>query len=278
MLLGSDRNQPGKGTWRTDVMALVVIEPESRVTGVLALPRDLYVDIPGHEPGRINTVDYLGEYTKYPGGGSALLNRTLQDNFGFGFDRFIRVDFAGFVDVVDTLGGIDVDVDCPLEEYFADPAYPAGRLLQLDAGLHHLDGSTALMFVRQRHENGDTDRSRRQFKVLMGLRDKALTFDTLPLIPRLFSSYRATVQTDLSILEAFELGRWFYDWKTENIRGRIVDQTMASQWTTPKGAWVLLPDREKVLRAYDTLLAAPRLMDVSVRAGRCAKVEASSGG
>ncbi len=123
ILLGSDRNETGKGTWRTDVMALVALEPESHTAGVLAIPRDLYVNIPNHDPDRINTVDFLGHYTKYPGDGQALLNDTLHENFGFGFDRYIRIDFNGFAQIIDELGGIDVDVDCPLEERFADPGF-----------------------------------------------------------------------------------------------------------------------------------------------------------
>jgi LCP family protein required for cell wall assembly len=269
MLLGDDRDEPGKGTWRTDVMALVVIQPETKTSAVLAIPRDLYVNIPDHEPDRINTVDFLGHYTKYPGDGPALLNRTLQENFGFGFDRYVRIDFTGFVNVVDTLGGIDVDVDCPLEEVFADKAFPGGRLLKISAGLQHMDGATALMFVRQRHDNGDTDRSRRQFKVLMALREKALKMDTIPLIPKLWTSYRASVQTDLSLTEAIKFAGWLYDFDADNIRGRIIDQTMATPWTTPKGAWVLLPDRQKIADAYQTLLTGPRLLDAGHRTSRC---------
>jgi polyisoprenyl-teichoic acid--peptidoglycan teichoic acid transferase len=270
ILLGSDRNETGKGTWRTDVMALVALDPETQVAGVLAIPRDLWVNIPDHEPDRINTVDFLGHYTKYPGDGQALLNRTLRDNFGFGFDRFIRIDFNGFSQIVDELGGIDVDVDCPLEELFADPLLPQGRLLKVSSGPQHMDGPTALLYVRQRHDNGDTDRSRRQFKVLMALREKALKLDTLPLLPKLWTTYRANVQTDLSIPEILQLARWMVDYKTENLRGRVIDQTLADPWTTPKGAWVLLPRVDQIKAAFDSLLTAPSLSDAGHRA-RCPK-------
>jgi polyisoprenyl-teichoic acid--peptidoglycan teichoic acid transferase len=270
VLLGTDRNETGKGTWRTDVMALVALNPDTQVAGVLAIPRDLFVNIPDHEPDRINTVDFLGHYTKYPGDGQALLNRTLRENFGFGFDRFIRIDFNGFSQVIDELGGIDVDVDCPLEELFADPVLPQGRLLKVSAGLQHMDGPTALLYVRQRHDNGDTDRSRRQFKVLMALREKALKLDTLPLLPKLWTTYRANVQTDLSVPEILQLARWMVDFKTENLRGRIIDQTLADPWTKPKGAWVLLPRVDQIKAAYNDLLTAPSLSDASHRA-RCPK-------
>jgi LCP family protein required for cell wall assembly len=266
VLLGTDRNETGKGTWRTDVMALVALDPETQVAGVLAIPRDLWVNIPDHEPDRINTVDFLGHYTKYAGDGQALLNRTLHENFGFGFDRFIRIDFNGFSQVVDELGGIDVVVDCPLEERFSDPVLPEGRLLKVTPGLQHMDGPTALLYVRQRHDNGDSDRSRRQFKVLMALREKALKLDTLPLLPKLWTTYRANVQTDLSVPEILQLARWMVDFKTENLRGRIIDQTLADPWTTPKGAWVLLPRVDQIKSAYNDLLTAPSLADAGHRA------------
>jgi polyisoprenyl-teichoic acid--peptidoglycan teichoic acid transferase len=270
VLLGTDRNETGKGTWRTDVMALVALQPDSHTAGVLAIPRDLWVNIPDHEPDRINTVDFLGHYTQYPGDGQALLNQTLHQNFGFGFDRYIRIDFNGFAQVVDELGGIDVDVDCPLEERFADPAVPEGRLLKVSAGMQHMDGNTALLYVRQRHDNGDTDRSRRQFKVLMALREKSLKLDTLPLLPKLWTTYRANVQTDLSLPEMLQLARWMADFKSENLHGRIIDQTLADPWTTPKGAWVLLPHTDQIQAAFADLLVAPSIIEAGHRT-RCPK-------
>ena len=267
---------PGKGTWRTDVMALTVIDKDSGQVGVLAIPRDLYVAIPGHDPERINTVDFLGHYTKYPGGGPALLNRTLQENFGFGFDRYIRVDFAGFVDLIDILGGIEVDVDCAFEELFADPELPGGRLLKVSPGRQQMDGHTALLYVRIRHGTTDTDRSRRQLKVLMAIREKALQLNSILLIPQLWNNYRTTVQTDLSLAEALDLARLAYEFDPDNMHGQVIDQSMTTQGRTAKRAWILLPNRRKIHEAYDGLLAAPRLIEAGRRKGRCPKIPSES--
>ena len=205
--------------------------------GVLAIPR-ISMFIPEHEAEKINTVDFLGHYTKYEGGGPALLNETLLQNFGFGFDRFIRIDFTGFVDLINILGGIDVDVDCAFEERFADPELPGGRLLQLSPGVQHMDGYTALMYVRSRHTTNDTDRSRRQFKVLLAIREKALQLNTILLLPQLWNNYRTTIQTDLSLAEALDLARMAYDFDPSNIHGRIIDQTMATEGRSTKGSWI----------------------------------------
>ncbi len=133
-----------------------------------------------------------------------------------------------------------------------------------------MDGHTALLYVRQRHDNGDTDRSRRQFKVLMALRDKALKLDTLPLLPKLWTTYRANVQTDLSMTEILQLARWMADFQTTSLHGRIIDQTLADPWTTPKGAWVLLPHVDQIKAAYRDLLSAPNVIDAGHRT-RCPK-------
>ena len=267
---------PGKGTWRTDVMALTVIDKDSGQVGVLAIPRDLYVDIPDHDPERINTVDFLGHYTKYPGGGPALLNRTLQENFGFGFDRYIRVDFAGFVDLIDILGGIEVDVDCAFEELFADPELPGGRLLKVSPGRQQMDGHTALLYVRIRHGTTDTDRSRRQLKVLMAIREKALQLNSILLIPQLWNNYRTTVQTDLSLAETLDLARLAYEFDPDNMHGQVIDQSMTTQGRTAERAWILIPDRRKIREAYDRLLTAPRLIEAGRRKGRCPKIPSES--
>jgi len=250
-------------------MALTVIDRETREVGVLAMPRDLYVSIPGHPPERLNTVDFLGHYTKYPGGGPALLDRTLRQNFGFGFDRFIRVDFTGFVELIDIVGGIDVEVDCPFEERFADPEVPGGRLLKLEAGQQHLDGHTALMYVRSRLSTSDLDRSRRQFKVLMALREKLLQLDTLLLIPQLWNNYRVTVQTDLSLGEALDLARLAYEFDAKDIHGQVIDTSMTIPGRTAMKSWVLLPEPSKIKRAYDELFSAPSLIEAGRHRGKC---------
>ena len=256
-------------------MALTAIDRETHEVGVLAIPRDLYVSIPGHPPERLNTVDFLGHYTKYPGDGQALLNDTLRQNFGFGFDRFIRVDFAGFVELVDILGGIDVMVDCAFEELFADPDLPGGRLLKVSPGLQHMDGHTALLYVRIRHGTTDTDRSRRQFKVLMAILDKALQLNTILLLPQLWNNYHTTIQTDLSLIEALDLARVAYEFHPEDMHGRVIDQTMTTPGVTAEKAWIMLPDHRRVREAYATLLDAPNLMDAGRRVGRCPGVTAA---
>ena len=104
MLLGTDRRPPDDG-WRTDTMILVSVDPEERIVSMVSIPRDLYVAIPGHGKTRLNLADNIGEAEHYPGGGPALLRRMLEENLGLTFDRYVRIDFQGFVEMIDLLGG-----------------------------------------------------------------------------------------------------------------------------------------------------------------------------
>ncbi|MDY7039985.1 MAG: LCP family protein, partial [Chloroflexota bacterium] len=147
LLLGTDTRQ-GLTSWRTDTIILVAVNPTQKTAGLLSIPRDLWVYTPGHGHRRINTVDCLGERTGYPGGGPALLNETLRYNLGVPFHYFIRVDLQGFVRIVDTLGGLEVDVDqtIPYDSYTG---------LALTPGIYHMDGEMALKYVRTRMTTSD---------------------------------------------------------------------------------------------------------------------------
>ena len=120
LVMGIDQREHEQGPWRTDTMLILTIDPVTVSGGMLSIPRDLWVPIPGYEEGRINTAHYLGEFYDYPGGGSALAVKTVQYNFGVPIHYYVRVNFAAFEQLVDLIGGIDVYV----EEEIADPIYP----------------------------------------------------------------------------------------------------------------------------------------------------------
>ena len=132
-----------------------------------------------------------------------------------------------------------------------------------------MDGHTALLYVRLRHGTTDTDRSRRQFKVLMAIRDKALQLNTILLLPQLWNNYHTTIQTDLSLIEALDLARVAYEFQPGNMHGRVIDQTMATPGRTAQKAWILIPDHRRIREAYNNLMTAPSLMEAGQRVGRC---------
>lgn len=264
LLLGSDR-RPDDPVWRTDVMMVVFLDTANGRAAILSIPRDLYIDIPTRGWDRINISDFWGEYTKYQGGGPGLLSRVIADNFGIRIDKYARVDFQGFQQIVDTVGGIDVNVPCDIADDFIDPASPTGFThLQVDAGLQHMNGTTALMFVRQRHGNGDISRNQRQQRVLFALRSKLLSPNIVPKIPQLYGQFQNTVQTDLGPLDLPGLVQMGLKVKAENIRGMVLDENLASAWMTPDGKSVLVFNKDKVRAAVENLFNAPPVEDSKV--------------
>jgi len=100
--------------YRTDTMIVVSIDPVRKTVGMLSIPRDLWVDIPGYVPGRINTANDLGDRGGYPGGGPALAARTVTETLGVNIDRYLRVNFDVFEQIVNLVAPNGVEV-CPPE-------------------------------------------------------------------------------------------------------------------------------------------------------------------
>src|SRR5262249_8589688 len=119
LLLGIDRrtNEPS----RSDTMILVNIDPVAKTANMIAIPRDLRVIIPGYGSHKVNAASAFAEVDGLKGGGPGLVIQTIETNFGVHIDYFAEVDFAGFVKIVDTLGGVTIDVPYPIK----DDAYPA---------------------------------------------------------------------------------------------------------------------------------------------------------
>lgn len=256
-LLGTDESRQAK-IWRTDSILLVLVNEQSRRVGILAIPRDLWVFVPGHGHGRINTVDALGERTGHPGGGLGLLDQTLRHNLDIPVDHHVRIDFRGFEDLIDELGGVTIDVQAPIKDWFPDPLHPSGwTKLTLPAGRQHMDGRTALSYCRSRMTTSDFDRSRRQIQVLVALGAKVLTLETLVRAPKLWEAYRASVDTDLTMVEAVQLAYVIRGIGLENIRTRQVDRDATAAWVAPGGAQVLLPRIGAIQETVRELISAP---------------------
>lgn len=261
MLLGTDRRPPHEG-WRTDTMILVSIDPEDKIVSMVSIPRDLYVAVPGYGKTRLNLADNIGEAQYYPGGGPALLRATLEENLGMTFDHYIRIDFQGFVEVIDTLGGIDVDVQCPTELWVPNMKSPGEYLLlrTVPAGMQHMDGELALIYSRCRGHTPVFDRDRRQREVLVAIRDRVVELGIPGLLPRLFElldSMQRNVQTDLEPAEMLSLAQLITQILPQSINQRTLDLSVAPEWTTPEGAWVMLPDRQSIKELMVGRLAPP---------------------
>jgi len=261
LLLGIDKREGEHGPWRTDTMILGTIDPQSKTAGMLSIPRDLWVPIPGYGESRINSANFIGDRDKYPGGGPALAVKTVEYNFRVPVHYYVLVDFEGFEKIIDTIGGIDIYVERTLhDEQYPDPSPDDPnrvRTIHFDAGWHHMDGKAALEYARSRKSTSDFDRSHRQIQIVMAVREQALRLNLIPRLPELMVTLADTVQTDLQPGDIITLAQWGSEIEAENVRSVVIDQNMTVEHITSTGAWVLLPIREKIQPAVEELFTSP---------------------
>jgi len=258
LLLGVDK-RPDESISRTDTMILLSVDPATSKASMLSIPRDLWVTIPGYGENRVNMSYYFGEKDKYPGGGPALAMRTVQYNLGVPVHFYVRVDFDGFKRIIDTLGGIDVNVPQAIN----DPEYPDMNYgyepFYIEAGPQHMDGNTALKYARTRATRGaDFDRARRQQQVLLAIRERALAIDVIPKIPELWVTMAGTIQTDLQLIDILELAKLADRVSGDRIEAVVIDHTMTVDYRTETGARVLLPVRERIRPLIERLFGDSR--------------------
>ena len=265
MLLGSDRYSDASG-WRTDVIIVVSINPDGPSAAMLSIPRDLYVWVPEWKMSKINTVDSRGERVGYPDGGPGLLKQTLLYNLGIPVHYYARVDFDGFMRIVDTMGGLEVPVTCEITEWrlkspeLDQEVEENWELYTLDQRVHHLDGDLALWYSRSRLRSSDFDRSRRQQQILRAMISKALNTDIIPQIPQLWGDFADTIETDLGLGEILQLAAIAPKLDFNKIKGQFISGDAVRVWTTPNTkAYVLLPQYERISEIVADIFEPPAL-------------------
>lgn len=162
LLIGQDR-QPGQGRQRSDSMILCTINREKKTVTMTSFMRDLYVQIPGYSANRLNAA--------YAINGMTLLDKSLEVNFGIHVDGNVEVDFSGFQEIIDLIGGIDIE----LSEAEVRRLTNVGKYKGLTVGVNHLDGKLALSYSRLRMIDSDFERTNRQRKVLTAVINKCKT-------------------------------------------------------------------------------------------------------
>jgi polyisoprenyl-teichoic acid--peptidoglycan teichoic acid transferase len=240
--------------------------------GILSVPRDLWVDVPGWGQDRINAVYFLGGYTKYPGGGPALARRVAEETLGVPIAHVAMIKMDGLARLVDAIGGVTVTLDCPLYEQTPDPQNP-NLLLNwtLPAGNVLLDGTTAKKFVTYRYLQSDFGRARRQQQLIWALRNQALKIDLIPKIPALWKAFASAFETDLSLLDVISLARFGLDLKPEDVHGTALDHDVVKSFVTSGGAAVLvIKDSPTLAVRLEEIFASKPLAELGKNAsGKC---------
>ncbi len=245
MILGSDQRQDSG--FRTDVIMLAIIKPQEASISVVSFPRDLYVLLPGWGYERINTA------MRY--GGFDMLANTMEYNFGIRPQHFIMTNFQGFIDVIDTLDGIYVEVAQP----FSNPCDLTGNgICTVDPGTVRMDGKMALWYVRARQNTGDFDRLRREQEVILAILKRLVSQDAVKNAPYLYNIFKDSLETDMGaddILAFAPLLPKFL--KSGHIFRFAVSSQDALPYIAPGGAWVLWPNQAAIQQIIMQAISVP---------------------
>ncbi len=242
---------PGGGL--TDTILLVSIQPQTKRMAMISIPRDLYIKV--SEAGyyiRINAVEQFGEnYYGSKEEGISLLRKTISEITGVPIHYYAQLDFSGFIEIIDKLGGIEIDI----EEDINDPLFPGPRYtyepFSLKAGKYNLDGETALKFVRTRHSlRGDFDRIQRQQKVLIAIKNKVFEGNIVQNIfsfNNILKGLKGHLDTDIQLGEAKRFLDIAGDIDNYKIINKVLDNNPKDGVLKSggiKGISVLLPRRD----------------------------------
>ncbi|MGI5849299.1 MAG: LCP family protein [Christensenellales bacterium] len=203
MLLGVDNRDITKFTGRSDVTMYLRIDTKKQSIKLASLMRDTLVPIEGHDKNKLNTA--------YNFGSIELTNKTLLQNFGLKPDYYMVVNFYGMEDIIDVLGGVDIDIKSEELESLTNSITEINALDKnynspyiTEPGMHHLNGRQAVAYMRIRHPGGDATRILRQQKVLSELFDKATKVDIL-MIPALIDTIARYVRTDIPATKMLDI-------------------------------------------------------------------------
>lgn len=245
---------------RTDTMILFSIDPLTMTAGMMSIPRDLWVTIPGMENNKINTAYRWGELYKLPGGGPGLTMKTVEGVLGVPVQYYALLDFKSFQRFIDTMGGLDMHIR---EEIVVDPIGP-GNTKTLEVGVQTLDGATALAYARNRYDgDGDFSRSSRQQEVIMAVREQVLTFNMLPMLvskaPALYQELQAGIRTNLSLDQVIKLAWLASRIDADNIKKGVFNPHTHVQYadvmTGDGNQAVLIPVYDQIRLLRDEIFA-----------------------
>jgi len=265
LFIGLDERdwEVGQGAPRSDTMILFTIDPISKTAGMLSIPRDMWVNIPGFGYSRINTAYSSGEGSKLPGGGPGLAMKTVEQFIGVPIQYYAQVDFKAFEEAIDAMGGLYM---CPGEKILIDPIGPKPPV-KIGPECRNYWGYEVLGYARNRHtEGGDVDRANRQQKVVLALVDQVFSPQNFPTMvskaPDIYAEAEAGLRTNMTFDDALKLGVLLSQVPRDNIKRGVIDYTMVTLDNVilaGQNASIFkpIPDKIRVLRDEIFLAAGP---------------------
>jgi len=234
LILGADATEDDP-TGRSDSIILVRVNFEKKTATMVSIPRDFRVDIPDNGLDKINHAYHFG--------GPALTIKTVEEYTGLDIHHYAVVNYEGFVNIVNTLGGVEVDVkEDMVDDELGEP---------IDKGLQRLDGNQALFYVRYRNTAmGDFTRIEDQQNFARSLINESTRIQTAFKIPSLVNTLTEFIQTDMSLAEILEYANAARSFKQENFNTVMLPGIPGNI----EGVSYVIPEQDKV----DMILAAVR--------------------
>jgi LCP family protein required for cell wall assembly len=260
LLIGADEQGGGHNT---DTLIVVSIDPVTKQVAMFSLPRDTVdVPIPDGPARQVWGRDYSGKINSFfannrkrsdlwPGNdrtrGYNALKSVLGELYDLDIKYFVEVNFEGFKQVVDAVGGVTINVQIPV----SDDRFPSerGRLVRLyiPSGIQHMDGAEALKYARSRHSSTDFDRGQRQQRVLLSLREQADPQHLIPRLPELVAALKKTVRTDIPLSQMDELLGLASEVDTKDIRSYVFAPPLyARESSGDSRGYVIIPNIERI--------------------------------
>jgi polyisoprenyl-teichoic acid--peptidoglycan teichoic acid transferase len=239
LILGVDSGLNRGELGRTDTIVLTTVSPLRPYIGLLSIPRDLWVKIPGVGENRINTAYFFAEAAKQ-GSGFEAVKETIQENFNIRTDYTVILRMDGLVGVVDALNGLDITLSEPMSGYQAGVQY-------------HFDGKNALAFVRSRAGSDDFARMKQGQIVLQAAYRKLLKPGTWSQIPDLVTTLPDLMKTNIPFWQWPRLGLAFLRAGTSGIDAHVISREMVTPFVTNQGAQVLAPKWDQIQPLIDEM-------------------------
>jgi len=242
---------------RSDTMILLSMDPLNNTAAAIAIPRDMWVAVPGFGYYKINTAFRFGELYNLPGGGPALASQTVEEFLGVPIHFYAQIDFQAFVDFIDHINGIKITFD---EPYTIDRR-GKWNTVTLEPDTYVLDGEYTLAYARDRKSEGDDfDRSDRQMEVIMLIRERILEFDQLPNLvlnaPVIYEDLSTGIRTNMSLNQIIQLAWKAMEIPRENIRMVVIGPEYVTIEKSPDDLDILKPIPDKIRLLRDELLGS----------------------
>ena len=256
LVLGVDTRE-AEGDQNADVIMIARIDFKNNEVRVVSIPRDLQVEVPGHGPSKINGAYNIGvkEEPDNKVAGVLMMRDTIEYNFGVPIDEFVLVDFQGFEKVIDSVGGITVNVP----ERIEDDAYPTEDFgtttLIIEEGRQHMDGETALAYARTRHQDNDDKRRERQMLVLRALLDKGQSLGSVTRISQVINAAGDAVLTSIDWQEQLALMNLALKLDQNEIVMENITEPLVQPGTAENGAWIYVGDPTEIGTFIESVLS-----------------------